>query len=174
MWPTGLVTLRHVGSFPGQGSNPRPLHWQVDSCPLRHQGSPHALPRCSVLEKCLQVYPQALSVLTTHPLLSWVGLPGASLVPSLSVSLYIDPTVCCPWAGLPHSWELFTASITHQLCITVASCLPASDGCWVPGLYRHSAEQWGCPCGQACPGLWRLQSRGGQTFVTCIYVKLGE
>ena len=27
------------GVFPGQGSNPCPLHWQVDSCPLYHQGS---------------------------------------------------------------------------------------------------------------------------------------
>ena len=30
------------GIFPGQGSNPRPLHWQADSQPLRHQGSPTA------------------------------------------------------------------------------------------------------------------------------------
>ena len=28
------------GIFPDQGSNPRPLHWQADSQPLRHQGSP--------------------------------------------------------------------------------------------------------------------------------------
>ena len=28
------------GIFPGQGSNPCPLHWQADSQPLRHQGSP--------------------------------------------------------------------------------------------------------------------------------------
>ena len=28
------------GIFPGQGLNPCPLHWQVDSQPLRHQGSP--------------------------------------------------------------------------------------------------------------------------------------
>ena len=28
------------GILPDQGSNPRPLHWQVDSQPLRHQGSP--------------------------------------------------------------------------------------------------------------------------------------
>ena len=28
------------GSFPDQGSNPHPLHWQADSQPLRHQGSP--------------------------------------------------------------------------------------------------------------------------------------
>ena len=28
------------GIFPDQGSNPCPLHWQADSSPLRHQGSP--------------------------------------------------------------------------------------------------------------------------------------
>ena len=27
--------------FPDQGSNPCSLHWQADSQPLRHQGSPH-------------------------------------------------------------------------------------------------------------------------------------
>ena len=38
---TGLVAPRHVGSeFLDQGSNPCPLHWQVDSLPLDHQGSP--------------------------------------------------------------------------------------------------------------------------------------
>ena len=29
------------GIFPDQGSNLCPLHWQADSQPLRHQGSPH-------------------------------------------------------------------------------------------------------------------------------------
>ena len=28
------------GILPNQGSNPCPLHWQADSQPLRHQGSP--------------------------------------------------------------------------------------------------------------------------------------
>ena len=28
------------GTFPDQGSNPCPLHWQADSQSLRHQGSP--------------------------------------------------------------------------------------------------------------------------------------
>ena len=28
------------GTFPDQGSNPCTLHWQADSQPLRHQGSP--------------------------------------------------------------------------------------------------------------------------------------
>ena len=31
------------GIFPDQGSNPCPLHWQADSQPLRHQGSPKNL-----------------------------------------------------------------------------------------------------------------------------------
>ena len=31
------------GIFPDQGSNPCPLHWQADSQPLRHQGSPSAV-----------------------------------------------------------------------------------------------------------------------------------
>ena len=29
------------GILPDQGPNPGPLHWQADSQPLRHQGSPH-------------------------------------------------------------------------------------------------------------------------------------
>ena len=43
----GSVTVSHgpscsaaCGIFPDQGSNPCPLHWQADSQPLRHQGSP--------------------------------------------------------------------------------------------------------------------------------------
>ena len=38
------------GIFPDQGSNPCPLHWQADSQPLYHQGSPtlHPLPSLSI------------------------------------------------------------------------------------------------------------------------------
>ena len=36
----GPSCSRACGIFPDQGSNPRPLHWQADSQPLRHQGSP--------------------------------------------------------------------------------------------------------------------------------------
>ena len=46
----GSVVVAHgpscstaCGIFPGQGSNPCPLHWQADSQPLRHQGSPPVL-----------------------------------------------------------------------------------------------------------------------------------
>ena len=44
----GSVVVAHgpscstaCGIFPDQGSNLCPLHWQADSQPLRHQGSPH-------------------------------------------------------------------------------------------------------------------------------------
>ena len=43
----GSVVVAHgpscsaaCGIFPDQGWNPCPLHWQADSQPLRHQGSP--------------------------------------------------------------------------------------------------------------------------------------
>ena len=36
----GLSCSTACGIFPDQGSNPCPLHWQADSQPLRHQGSP--------------------------------------------------------------------------------------------------------------------------------------
>ena len=36
----GLSRSTARGIFPDQGSNPCPLHWQADSHPLRHQGSP--------------------------------------------------------------------------------------------------------------------------------------
>ena len=45
----GSVVVAHgpscsvaCGILPDQGSNPCPLHWQADSQPLRHQGSPHS------------------------------------------------------------------------------------------------------------------------------------
>ena len=53
LWSTGSrragsVIVAHrpscstaCGIFPDQGLNPCPLHWQADSQPPRHQGSPH-------------------------------------------------------------------------------------------------------------------------------------
>ena len=45
----GSVVVAHgpscsaaCGILPDQGSNPCPLHWQADSQPLRHQGSPNS------------------------------------------------------------------------------------------------------------------------------------
>ena len=53
---TGSVIVSHgpscsaaCGIFPDQGSNPCPLHWQADSQPLRHQGSPFFIISISLL-----------------------------------------------------------------------------------------------------------------------------
>ena len=41
MWCTGLA-VEACGIFPDQGSNPCPLHWQANSLPLDHVGSPES------------------------------------------------------------------------------------------------------------------------------------
>ena len=38
------------GIFPDQGSNPRPLHWQADSQPPHHQGSPICCFLCTTFD----------------------------------------------------------------------------------------------------------------------------
>ena len=52
----GSVVVAHgpscsaaCGILPDQGSNPCPLHWQEDSQPLRHQGSPRLVRFCLCL-----------------------------------------------------------------------------------------------------------------------------
>ena len=47
LWSAGSVAVVHElsfpetrGIFPNQDANSRPLHWQVGSYPLGHQGSP--------------------------------------------------------------------------------------------------------------------------------------
>ena len=42
----GLSCSVACGIFPDQGSNPCPLHWQADSQPLCHQGSPQLIFKC--------------------------------------------------------------------------------------------------------------------------------
>ena len=58
---TGSVIVAHgpscsvaCGIFPDQGSNPCALHWQADSQPLRHQGSPK---QCGLSFKTISLFP---------------------------------------------------------------------------------------------------------------------
>ena len=46
LWLTGPSCSAACGIFPDQGSNPCPLHWQADSQPLHHQGSPQKTSDC--------------------------------------------------------------------------------------------------------------------------------
>ena len=73
---TGSAVVTHgpncstaCGILPDQGSNPCPLHWQVDSQPLRHQGSRKFLCKAKTALKT------ALS-LKRNP----IGLPNAVLL----------------------------------------------------------------------------------------------
>ena len=59
----GSVSVAHgpsrsaaCGIFPDQGWNPCPLHWQADSQPLRHQGSPEITHLDKDMDVGLQAY----------------------------------------------------------------------------------------------------------------------
>ena len=76
----GPVTVAHrpscsvaCGIFPDQGSNPCPLHWQADSQPLRHQGSPHpfVLWLLQLLDCCLRLCVHQHQVLTEGKRREW-------------------------------------------------------------------------------------------------------
>ena len=77
---TGSVIVAHgpscsaaCGIFPDQGSNPCPLHWQADSQPLHHQGSPEKL---NSLLKFIQQLSNTvriqIQVLTKKKVCSWL------------------------------------------------------------------------------------------------------
>ena len=60
------------GIFPDQGSNPCPLHWQADSQPPRHLGSPYLMYFDGQENKVsLRSYDTWISVIGNSPL-SWV------------------------------------------------------------------------------------------------------
>ena len=89
------------GIFPDQGPNPCPLHWQADSQPLRHQGSPvfvFVLPcqaACGILVPGLGIEPGPwlwkLHVLVTGP-------PGNSLLQLILI--FFPPNI----KGLFYAW----------------------------------------------------------------------
>ena len=49
----GLSCSTACGIPPDQGSNPCPLHWQADSQPLRHQGSPRQVLKDFIGKRCI-------------------------------------------------------------------------------------------------------------------------
>ena len=53
------------GIFPDQGLNPCPLHWQADSQPLRHQGSPQCAFNMNLL---LSLDKSILDIICLHPI----------------------------------------------------------------------------------------------------------
>ena len=66
------------GIFPDQGSNPCPPHWQADSQPLRHQGSP--------VPAAFKIKIRDSVTRPARPRRAWLGLP-LLLVSSVSPTL---------------------------------------------------------------------------------------
>ena len=66
------------GIFPDQGSNPCPLHWQADSQPLHHQGSPLTIFKCPV--QWHYVLLQCCSTITTIHLQNFFIIPNRNSI----------------------------------------------------------------------------------------------
>ena len=60
------------GILPDQGSNPCPLHWQADSQPLRHQGSPRTYFFNNTI--CISFFPLTVGWLGAWPIIVTQGL----------------------------------------------------------------------------------------------------
>ena len=107
----GLSCSSACGIFLDQGSNPCPLHWQADSYPLCHQGSPTFLTVFSVSAEL------ELNLLAT--LNTCCSLHALSLTSRLWVYqfLYLIGSPRCPGAGiLPlHSYHSHYRSSKHHL-----------------------------------------------------------
>ena len=114
----GSVVVAHgpscsaaCGIFPDQGSNPCPLHWQADSQPLRHQGSPITLLKlevvtCSVsyINTLLKPLPYRwFGLILTHTALGTkhTSVPG---VGAKGLVLFLVAEPCCLWFLYRRGW----------------------------------------------------------------------
>ena len=124
MWHTGLVASQHMGIFLGQGQrwNLCLLHWQVESLPLSHQGSPKfTLLKSTLLcflSQSIQspstpiwfqvfffpnTYPQNRYPLAVAPCASLFLSPGTTDLPSFYMTL--------PNLNISYKWCFVTAFI---------------------------------------------------------------
>ena len=82
------------GIFPDQGSNPCPLHWQVDSQPLRHQGSPtHWFFNSMLLSLHVTIFPSFLFLWFIY---SFMLLWSQKMLEIISILLNSLRLVLCP------------------------------------------------------------------------------
>ena len=82
----GLSRSAACGIFPDQGSKPCPLHWQADSQPLCHQGSPfpHLYWSIIALQCCVSFCCTTKWISYTYTYIPISPPTWASLLPSLS------------------------------------------------------------------------------------------
>ena len=83
--------------FPDQGSNPCLLHWQADSQPLRHQGSPIlTIFKCTIEGHWVQL--QCCTTITTIHFQNFFIIPSGNSVPIKYPSLPPAPgNLCSPF-----------------------------------------------------------------------------
>ena len=79
------------GIFPDQGSNPCPLHWQADSQPLRHQGSPSRWLLTAWVPLLLSHLPSSLSLGDDSSFPSKSLFPEFTLEGTLQAPSYLKP-----------------------------------------------------------------------------------
>ena len=155
------------GILPDQGSNPCPLHWQADSQPLRHQGSP-----LSYFLLLLRLY---LSTLLGKVTSSLTNLITSSQQESYSISIWcatLCPTpvvkffpplywgplsglfVLCPAVALSYVLGLFL----FTLCTLPWKAHPfsCSPSLWSHRTYRHVSLN--CPLSSRTqsPSVWQV------------------
>ena len=109
----GSVVVAHgrsrsaaCGIFPDQGSNPCPLHWQADSQPLRHQGSPKSFIFKKYFPRCHALFTSAVIFLILHRPHIWCIAANKSSINFRTPQLYMCCHVTCllmattAWFGL--------------------------------------------------------------------------
>ena len=123
---TGSAIVAHgpsrsvaCGILPDQGTNPCPLHWQADSQPLRHQGSPWILILLPCLGHCsaamnIEVHVSFLiKVFVFSGYISRSGIAG-SYGNSIYLYIYIYaqyvwyallPPEIFPFFPMPQAWK---------------------------------------------------------------------
>ena len=156
---TGSVIVAHkpscsaaCGIFPDQGSNPCPLHWQADSQPLRHQGSPSPFLIYSKSNHKMMVWPifskPLLSLTPQVPQLVLLKLQPSFIPKGLSEShdraswvnhhlsfprtergIMEHRTFSSETQNIPGNWDKFVSPDWHLLlsCCSPRVRLPLTD-----------------------------------------------
>ena len=119
----GLICSTAHGIFPDQGSNPCPLHWQVDSYPLYHQGS-LSKPIFNLVHAC-----PVTSVVSDSATL-WIVAHQAPLSMEFSRQEH--------WNGLPFPIPEDLPPLRDWTCISCISCI----GRQIFLLLHHLGSLW--------------------------------
>ena len=133
----GSVTVAHgpscsaaCGILPDQGSNPCPLHWQADSQPLRHQGSPVCFFILQVLishpsytHQCVHVNPNRPIQHTTIP-------TPPRFSPLVSIRLFstsVSQLLPCKPVHLYHFSRFHIHALIYDICFSLSDYFTLYD-----------------------------------------------